>query len=79
MAPAPTVVAPVQALPAASDVVPAPAVPIPPASAPVPAAVANAAEWLELKAKGELVQWQPQRFTADDLVAAIRAELPDEA
>ena len=53
VAPAPTVVAPVQALPAASDVVPAPAVPTPPAPAPVPAAVANAAEWLELKAKGE--------------------------
>ena len=40
-------------MPAASEVVPAPAVPTPPASAPVPAAVANAAEWLELKAKGE--------------------------
>lgn len=33
----------------------------------------------ELKARGELVQWQPRRFTADELVAAIRAELPDEA
>ena len=53
VAPAPTVVAPVQALPAASDVLPPPAVPAPPASAPVPASVANAAEWLELKAKGE--------------------------
>lgn len=57
---APEFVAPAQALPAAIDVLSAPVAPAPvpapapaPASVPVPAAVANAAEWLELKAKGE--------------------------
>ena len=53
---APEFVEPAQALPAAIDVLSAPAAaPVAPAPAPVPvpAAVANAAEWLELKAKGE--------------------------